>query len=104
MKTKEETKNIISKIDKREVPLTWLFKFIFYDLKIIWIISFIFDIVGFINMIFQIIWFREFDRVNILIIVSAFFFYWYFLKKDNTLSRIYDKELHLNHFYDYERK
>lgn len=103
MNTKEQVNEILSRIDKNETPLSWQFKYVFYDMKIVWKASFFASLSSFFIMLGLIIWLGDFERWYLMFIVIAFFYYWYFFKKDITFLKIHNKELYLNHYYDNER-
>lgn len=95
---------LLSKIDKNETPISWLYKIIFFDDKWNWYITIILWILFSVSLIVMVLLFDEvleMDHVLIYLLVTIMVVF-YLRFREKIFLIIYNKELYLNHFYDNE--
>ena len=95
---------LLSKIDKNETPISWLYKIIFFDDKWNWYITIILWILFSVSLIVRVLLFDEvieMDLVLIYLLVTIMVVF-YLRFREKIFLIIYNKELYLNHFYDNE--
>lgn len=92
---------LLSKIDKNETPISWLYKTIFFDNKWNWYILIIMGCFGIPVYLILFDKVLEFDHIIIFfssVIFSIFFLFY----REKVFLKIYSKEFKLNHYYDNE--
>lgn len=95
---------LLSKIDKNETPISWLYKIIFFDDKWNWYITIILWILFSVLLIVRVLLFDEVIEMDLVLIylLGTIMVVFYLRFREKIFLIIYNKELYLNHFYDNE--
>jgi len=95
---------LLSKIDKNETPISWLYKIIFFDDKWNWYITIILWILFSVLLIVMVLLFDEVIEMDLVLIylLGTIMVVFYLRFREKIFLKIYNKELYLNHFYDNE--
>lgn len=95
---------LLSKIDKNETPISWLYKIIFFDDKWNWYIAIILWILLSVSLIVMVLLFDEVIEMDLVLIylLGTIMVVFYLRFREKIFLKIYNKELYLNHFYDNE--